>query len=265
MSVATVRELKYGARMPIVAPILSEPEGALPTYGAGMRLSKLVKSTESFTYKTGDFYADDENVASKEIFDKGDVTIDHTGMTDDVMVAVMGVTKDADGAIRYNGDDDPPNVGYGFIAALDDNNISYYMVVWYPKCKPTMTSDSFETAGSSIKYSGKQSKFKVFRANTGDYKITKKFDNLAAAQAWIETKLNVATWYYVNVSVSGTGTVSPVGHRAYPAGEDVEITIGGSPAKVYDDGADVTSSVTGGKYTITNLAANHNIAVIYTA
>ena len=42
-----------------------------------------------------------------------------------------------------------------------------------------------------------------------------------------------------------------------------ELTITGTPTKVYDNGQDVTSSLSGGKYTLASVEGDHKIAVIF--
>ena len=74
------------------------------------------------------------------------------------------------------------------------------------------------------------------------------------------------TWYSVNIQVqgaSGTDAVTPVGVVAVAAGEDLALTITGTPTALYDNGTDNVSSASGGTYTISEIAADHAVAVIF--
>ena len=62
---------------------------------------------------------------------------------------------------------------------------------------------------------------------------------------------------------AGTEGVSPAGTIMVADGEDLELTITGTATALYDNGTDSVGSVSGGKYTLDNVTADHKIAVIF--
>ena len=68
----------------------------------------------------------------------------------------------------------------------------YFKGFFYPKVKAALGNDNAATRGSSITFSTALTTFTVFAPEVGDWRITKTFDNEAAARGWVQSKLNVS-------------------------------------------------------------------------
>lgn len=257
------KELKYGARLPCWAPITTEGAGVLPTYGTGSVISELAKVTEVINWATGEAYYDDELSEEISEFRSGTATVDHKGMEDTALEAIYGSTI-TDGVLEDGATDSPGYGGFAFYYSILDGGVTSYRGVHYPKLKAKLSGETYDTKGNAITLAGGQTIFTVFQADNGIWRRRKRFTTAADAELWAKAAVGVVTAFEVNISVSGTGTVSPIGAKMVATGGTLAITVG-APTKVYDNGIDVTASVADLKYTLTNVLADHDIAVVYTA
>ena len=59
---------KYGASDPYFAIIKTEPENGLPTYESGVKLARLISSSDNPTYSKAELYADNRLAEEVEEF-----------------------------------------------------------------------------------------------------------------------------------------------------------------------------------------------------
>lgn len=255
--------LGTGTRYLCAAVIASEGAGVLPTYGAGFILSKMSKIVDTPNNVNVEAYYDDELEDSVFEVKSRTLAIDAMEPDDTSIEAVYGATVDDD-TVEYGSEDNIPFVGVAYYRRLRSSGVYSYQGVYYPKAKAVPSAQTHTGKGANMILEGVTISMTAYACETGKNKYTKVFDTEAAAKAWVDSKLGVATFYEIKISVSGTGTVSPVGTRFVASAGSIQISIDGSPTKVYDNGADVTASVAAGKYTLSNVSAAHNIAVIYT-
>lgn len=256
------KELKYGAKHPCWGPITEQTEGALPTYGTGMVMSELSKVAETLNFAEGEIYFDDELSEQVSEFRSGGLAVDHKGMEDSVLSQVYGSAIN-DGVLEDGGADNPPLGGFAFYTKIREAGVTSFRGIHYPVVQAKIAGETYDTKGNAITLAGAQTVFTVYQAKTGKWRRRKRFTTEADAKLWVESCVGVAAAHLIEISVSGTGTVIPIGNKMVKGGEDLEISVG-SATKVYDDGEDVTLSVTGGKYTLTDVSAPHKIAVIFT-
>ncbi|MEG1492611.1 MAG: hypothetical protein RR394_10205, partial [Oscillospiraceae bacterium] len=57
--------------------------------------------------------------------------------------------------------------------------------------------------------------------------------------------------------------VDKIGKSFLPSGETFSLAITGAPKVLYDNGADSLASIAAGVYKLTNVSADHQIAVIF--
>jgi len=192
-----------------------------------------------------------------------DTTLDDIAQAD--LIEMFGGVV-ADGEWRRGGVDQGAYGGFGYITANEDTEGNEYFEAFiYYKTKGAPTAEAANTQGDSLTYTGVSVQLSVY--NLGDEKRTyrgqQRFPTEAAAIAWLENKLNVSEAYLVEITKTGEGEVDPVGPVYVTAGGELEVSISGTPTAVYDNGADVKESVTNGKYTLSGVAADHEIVVIY--
>ena len=107
---------------------------------------------------------------------------------------------------------------------------------------------------------------KVMAPLYGPWYYLKEFTTEAAAQAYIDAKLGVVVWHAINVQVNGETTgegATPSGTTYVAAAGTFELVIAGTVTALYDNGVESKGSIAAGKYTLSNVAAAHDIAVIY--
>lgn len=249
------------------APITGFDASGVPSYGVGRQLGGENIANWTPTVVSGSFPVDNRIAHRKSYITGGtlDITLDDMEQAD--AAAIFGGRVD-NGVWIQGGNDKANPWGVGYITHNEDfDGNPYWESFLYCHVEGTPTADNATTRGESITMTGTAIQFFAYCLDDADttYRKRERFNSRAAAKAWLDAQLNVADMYEIEVSVSGTGTVSPVGVNFAGAGDDFVIAIGGTPTKVYDNGTDVTASVSGGEYEISTVAAAHSVVVIYTA
>ena len=185
-----VRKTQMGATMPMWAPIKTDVSGKLPTYDAAADFSEFVKVTENLNVAETQYYSNDalsENVAEYKYCE---LTYDNKGLTDELMVAVLGAKKNESGEITYGGDDAPPMGGFGFYRTVMDKGVKYYEGIFYPKVKASLGNSTYDTKGDNATLAGDSTKLIAYQCSDEKktWKTTKMFDTAAEALAWIKSK-----------------------------------------------------------------------------
>lgn len=99
----------YGAKYPRWAPIVSEPENALPIYDgdAAETIGRLVKADLTVNLASGKIFADDELAESVDEFSSGSLAMETDDMEDAVASKVYGATVQ-NKEVHYKAGDNPP-------------------------------------------------------------------------------------------------------------------------------------------------------------
>lgn len=247
---------EFGAKHPCFKPDNEE---------TGVVLGKLVAANLTVNLATGELYADDALDEQASEFASGAIAMETNDLTDENASKVYGC-KVENSTVVYNTGDTPPTGKLAYYKSLMRNKVKYFKGIYYPQVRASLGNDNAQTKGSSITFATTQTAFTVFADDNGDWRHTKTFDNEAAAKAWVEEKCSVGTSHEINVTVQGaegTEKAEPRGVRYVANGDSFVLTITGTPTKLYDNGADVSSSISGGKYTLSNVSAAHTIAVIF--
>lgn len=257
---------KIGCNHPCFAPIATQPASSLPTYSSGVVIGKLVEANLSVTLMSGKLFADDGVAESVDEFSSGSLAMAFDDMSDAVTRTLFDKSLSGDDTVD-NVDDTPPYGGLAYYKSLRKNGVNYWKGYFYPKARATLGNDNVSTKTQSVNFQNEGVTFAIERCNSKDWRIVSQdFTTEAAAIAWVESKAHVAVYYSVNVMVQGTGISSDVdGIRYVAAGEDLAITITGTPTKVYDNGVDVTAGLVAGVHTISDIAANHEVVIVKTA
>lgn len=253
---------KFGAKYPCFAPFATEPENGMPTYQSGVPIGKLVSANLTVNLASGEQYADDMLDEQLSEFSSGSLPMETNDMTDDVAAIVYGA-KLENGEVRYNTGDTPPYGGLGYYQVLMRKGIRYYRAVFYTKVRAALGNDNAQTRGNSITFSTTSTTFTIFAPETGDWRITKTFDDEATAKAWIQNKLNVTGWNEISIASSGHGNVTPIGTIFVANAGTIELTFNAVPTVLYDNGVDKLSAISSKKYKVLNITENHNIVVAF--
>ena len=247
------------------ADMSEETPSAVPTYNAGRVLGKTVSVNVSVSNAEGELYADDVLAEYVSEFASGDLTAEVNNISMENQAKLYGATY-ANDEFTLSPTDNAPHGGVGGYQGVIVGGVRKYRAWFYPKVRASLPDWEGSTKGSSISFGTQPIKMKIMAPTYGPWYYVKEFASEAAAKAYIDTKLGVAVWHTVEVQAQGIGvgkTVSPVGMTAVASGEDMEIAIAGAVTALYDNGVESKEDVAGGKYTITDIAANHKIAVIF--
>lgn len=258
------KETKIGAACPCWAPVVSQGAGVLPTYGTGVVSSKLSKVVEAVNLAEGQAYYDNELDEDISEFRSVGLAVDTKGYEDSVLSAMYGSVI-TDGVLEDGISDAPPLGGFAFYQTLVEDGVHSYRAYHYPLVRAKLSGDSFDTKGAAINITGTTTNFTGYKCNSGKWRRRKRFTAEADAELWAKNAVGVAVAYEVNIIVTGAGTVTPRGLKMVATGGNLAITIGGTCTALYDNGTDVKASIVAGVYTLTNVTAAHNIAVVYTA
>lgn len=240
-----------------------------PDNGVGVVLGKLVSANLTVNLASGEMYADDGLAEQISEFASGTIAMETDDMSDANASIVYGATVNG-GEVTYNQNDTPPKGGLAYYKALMRNGVKFYKGYFYPVVRAALGNDNAQTRGNAITFQTTATSFTVFADANGDWRKTEIFNDAASAKAWCESKCSVGTYYEIDVSVQGAGAgegVDVEGTVYVAGGEDFRLEITGyaGVTVAYDNGVDVTSTITGGNgiYTLADVAANHTIAIIF--
>ena len=253
-----------GCEYLVAAPITADVAGALPTYGTGFVVAGMASATESVTPATGEAWLDNGRKYYKSKFAAGTFTPTIDEITQAVAISLLGCSMSGSKLV-YNENDVAPYVGVAYFEELEsDAGVLSYRAVAYLKAKAKISNKSVKTRDNSVTFQTRELPFELFSTANKDWKVEEEFATYAAAKAWCDVIMNVATYYRVDVSVSGSGiSADKDGVNYVAAGGSIVITVTGTPTSLFDNGAAIT--LTDGAYTISNIAANHEVVFVKTA
>jgi hypothetical protein len=247
------------------ADIAGETTTAVPTYNAGLVLGKAVSVNSTVSNAEGELYADDMLAEYVSEFSSGELTAEVDNISLENQAKLYGATY-ADNEFTLSPTDSAPHGGVGGYQVLIVGGVRKYRAWFYPKVRASLPDWDGSTKGSSISFGTQPIKMKIMAPAYGPWYYVKEFTTEAAAKAYIDTKLGVATWYTVEVQVNGAGegeAATPVGVTAVASEGAFVLTITGTATALYDNGTDKIADVAAGKYTLASVVANHKIALIF--
>lgn len=256
---------KLGLKYAAWAKMATEPAAAVPTFDPGLVIGRAVSTNLAVKNIEGELYSDDQLSEYKSEFSSADLTMEVDHITLESQAKVLGATY-VDNEMSHSKDDVAPYGGIGGYQVLQVNNTEKYRAWFFPKARASVPDWGGTTKGNSISFGTEPLKLKVLAPNYGPWYRVKEFTTEDAAQGYIDTKLNVATWHAVDVQANGAGEgegVSPVGGTYVADAGTLAIAITGEPVALYDNGVESVASIVDGVYTLSNITEAHKIAVIF--
>lgn len=251
---------EFGANHPCFKPDAAQ---------SGVAIGKLVSANLTVNLASGELYADDGLAEQLSEFSSGTIAMETDDMSDQVASTVYGCKVEG-GVVTSNTNDTAPRGGLAYYKTLMRKGVKYYKGFYYPRVRAALGNDNAQTRGSSITFQTTQTTFTVFADDSGNWRETKTFTDKDSAAAWCEQKTAVSEYYAVNVTVQGAGdgkSVDTLGTYYVAKGEDFVMHVTGyaNLTAVYDNGTDKATAVksASGVYTLANVTANHEIAVIF--
>lgn len=256
---------KLGLKYVAWAKMATEPTSAIPTYDAGIEIGKAVSTNLAVKNIEGELYANDQLAEYKSEFSSADLTLEVDNITLPNQAKLYGATYASD-EMTHSVNDAAPYGGIGGYQVLQVNNVKKYRAWFFPKAKASIPDWSGTTKGNSISFGTQPMALKVMAPNYGPWYYVKEFTTEAAAQAYIDTKLGVAMWYEIAVQVQGAATgkdATPAGITYVAGAGSFALTVTGTPIALYDNHVESKASISAGVYTLSNVSAAHQIAVIF--
>jgi hypothetical protein len=247
------------------AQMATEPTSSIPTYGSGLVVGKAVSSNLAITNAEGELYANDSLAEYVSEFASAALTMEVDNITLANQATLYGATYSSD-EFQAEATDTAPYGGIGGYQVLIINNVKKYRAWFFPKAKAAIPDWGGTTKGSAISFGTQPMKLRVMKPNYGPWYYLKEFTTEAAAQAYIDSKLSVATWYEIDVQVNGAGVGeagSPMGVTYVASAGSFTLTVTGTATALYDNGVESKDSIANGAYALSNVTANHKIALIF--
>ena len=249
------------------APIATEPSNALPTYGDVEEMGAARTGTLAITTATADIYGDDVNLVHFEEFVSYALTAETT--LDDLEVNAKLYGHNYAAGVSDSGQADAaPYGGYGFVEPILKTDKSLvYRATFLPKLSANQSGEAQNAATrqGSVDARANQVVFTGYAAANGVWRKQQEFATEALAVTWLMGLFGATTTWNVTTVIVGTGTVSPSGSNAFTAGSNAVLTFAADPDALYDNGTDVTASIASHKYTISAIAADHQVVAIFEA
>lgn len=243
----------------------TEPNAAIPTYNTGVVVGKAVSANLAITNAEAELFADDMLAEYVSEFSSAALTMEVDNISLQNQAVLYGAAYN-DGEMQISTDDTAPFGGVGGYQVLMVNGARKYRAWFFPKAKASVPDWTGTTKGSSVSFGTQPINLKIAAPNFGAWYYVKEFTTESAAKAYVDSKLNVAVAYNINVQVNGAGVgegVDRIGFIAVSGGDAFALEITGTPTALYDNGVDNVGNISGGKYTLTNVAADHDIAIIF--
>lgn len=258
---------KIGMRKLYWSKIAQETTSALPTYATGKCIGAGIAADVTYNWASGELYGDDVLIEKVDEINSASCNVQTSFLSLDIMSDLYGSTL-ADDELGI-GQDTAPYGGLGYIQVLKNTatGSTVYRAFFWPKVVAQMGNESAQSKTGSITIGTFTINFTALFPSFGKIAYVKDFSTAAAAEAYLESKLNVDDWHTVNVLVTGAGAgeaATPSGTIMVANGQSFVLTFTGTVDQLFDNGVDVKASISAGKYTIASVTAAHNIAVVFT-
>lgn len=264
MGLKTVK-MAVGMRSSYFAPIVGVAAGGHPEYGDVLDMGAAVKGALSITTAKMQVPGDDIYLIDVEKFASGQFDAETTADDLAINAVVFGHLFNENGETSGK-DDAAPSGGYGFIEPfMRKDKSTFFRATFLYNVTAMLSSEKQEgdtRKGSDFTTKNKAISYSVNADDAGSWRQRQEFNTEAEAEAWLRAMFGKDAGYSVRVIVSGNGSVNkPYVFAA--AGANVTLTFGSVPAALYDNGSDASSALSGEEYTISSVAADHEIVAIF--
>ena len=181
----------YKVKHPVIAPISSEPDNAPPVYGTGMVIGKAIQVSLTPNMNEASLYGDDGLAEYSKEFSDLDVSINTTNLPDKAHEMMFGETVSEDGSISSTTADEAHYVGFGCVVGEVRNNVTRYGLLWLPKVKFSVGSETYDTKGDSITWNTPTIDGKGTADNSGQWRSLAFYETEALAISALDTKAGI--------------------------------------------------------------------------
>ena len=189
-----------GMMYPVFAPITTHTDGSMPTYGTGFVIQEARNATVNREYQNNPLYGDDRIVDDDNGMTGLTISFEPTGLSEDDRKKLLGEEESEVTGIsgQWVSDNETPWGGFGFIRKMRQNGTKKFEAWLTLKIKfqeETMTTSTKEGSitWNTPTLSGRAAGLYVDSSDKLRFQLHETFDTIAAAKAWLNTRLNVST------------------------------------------------------------------------
>jgi phi13 family phage major tail protein len=142
--VVGLRDLHYA--------VLSADTSVSATYAAPKTLAAAISAKITPNTSSATLYANDVAIATSNAMGAVDVTLEIDQIPAAVLNELLGITKDANGVLKFDDQVNAPYVALGFRAPLSGGGYRY---VWLSKGKFSIPEDQYNTKGDKVEFQTK--------------------------------------------------------------------------------------------------------------
>ena len=189
-----------GMMYPVFAPISAHTDGSMPTYGTGFVIQEARNATVNREYQNNPLYGDDRIVDDDNGMTGLTISFEPTGLSDDDRKKLLGEEESEVTGIsgQWVSDNETPWGGFGYIRKMRLNGTKKFEAWLTLKIKfqeETMTTSTKEGSitWNTPTLNGRAAGLYVDSSDKLRFQLHETFDTIAAAKAWLNTRLNVST------------------------------------------------------------------------
>ena len=189
-----------GMMYPVFAPITTHTDGSMPTYGTGFVIQEARNATVNREYQNNPLYGDDRIVDDDNGMTGLTISFEPTGLSEDDRKKLLGEEESEVTGIsgQWVSDNETPWGGFGFIRKMRLNGTKKFEAWITLKIKfqeETMTTSTKEgtITWNTPTLNGRAAGLYVDSSDKLRFQLHETFDTIAAAKAWLNTRLNVST------------------------------------------------------------------------
>ena len=189
-----------GMMYPVFAPITTHTDGSMPTYGTGFVIQEARNATVNREYQNNPLYGDDRIVDDDNGMTGLTISFEPTGLSEDDRKKLLGEEESEVTGIsgQWVSDNETPWGGFGFIRKMRENGTKKFEAWLTLKIKfqeETMTTSTKEgtITWNTPTLNGRAAGLYVDSSDKLRFQLHETFDTIAAAKAWLNTRLNVST------------------------------------------------------------------------
>ena len=189
-----------GMMYPVFASITTHTDGSMPTYGTGFVIQEARNATVNREYQNNPLYGDDRIVDDDNGMTGLTISFEPTGLSEDDRKKLLGEEESEVTGIsgQWVSDNETPWGGFGFIRKMRENGTKKFEAWLTLKIKfqeETMTTSTKEGSitWNTPTLSGRAAGLYVDSSDKLRFQLHETFDTIAAAKAWLNTRLNVST------------------------------------------------------------------------
>ena len=173
---------KYGIEYAVFAAKDSSGQ-----YTDGRWISPVAAYNGTPTVVSGADYGDNRSLDPESYVAGGTLSVEFNRDQDEIYTFLLGHEQDTGGEISYNSNDEAPVVGTGAIGRSDGG----YKGVFYKEVQFHEPNDENQTRTNSIQHNHLTVEGEIMIPEDGEWKLTKRFDSLEDAKAWLNALADV--------------------------------------------------------------------------